>query len=165
MTSQDIVAGWYKSKEFENEYQYWNGKSWEMYRLPITGQDPREIPSPVHKTLRESVKHSLKSTLNFRGRSSLRELWLFNIFHLGATFILITIFPDPPMNLLASVMFWGLIPTQISIHIRRCHDLNMRGWMLFVPFVNFIVSVSRGNPLENRFGVPDWRVNSDPQKK
>jgi uncharacterized membrane protein YhaH (DUF805 family) len=165
MNIQNISAGWYKSKEFENEYQYWSGSNWEKYRLPLIGQDPREIPKPIHKTFRESVSHSLRGTLRFRGRSSLREMWLFNVFHFVGTFILITFFPDPPMNLIAGAWLWGFMPTQISIHIRRCHDLNMRGWMLFVPFVNFIVSVSRGNPLENRFGVPDWQVNSDSQKQ
>lgn len=148
-------AGWYDAPEIQGAYQFWNGKFWTKHKLSKGEQLPETLPAPVEKSIWELVSHTLLNTFNYRGRASRREYWWFQAFHLFVIGLSAVIFADAgALQFIPAMFVWGLIPTQVAVYIRRCHDSNRRGWWYFIPLGNIIVMFDDSDPFANRFGEP-----------
>ncbi|AWH53489.1 DUF805 domain-containing protein [Stenotrophomonas sp. ESTM1D_MKCIP4_1] len=110
----------------------------------------------------------LKRYAQFDGRANRREYWMFQLFLVLATFVLMIPFVIAALmesqGLMIAmgvlfVLFWlATIVPVIAVTVRRLHDCNQSGWLYllsFVPFgglVIFVFTLLPGTPEENRFG-------------
>lgn len=148
-------AGWYDAPEIKDAYQFWNGKFWTTYKLPKGEQLPDTLPAPIKKSILELIKHTLLNSFNYKGRASRREYWWFQAFHLFSIGLTAIAFENAGvLQFIPSIVVFGLIPTQLAVYIRRCHDSNRRGWWYFIPLGNIIVMFDDSDSFENRFGMP-----------
>jgi uncharacterized membrane protein YhaH (DUF805 family) len=100
---------------------------------------------------------SLQRTFEFSGRAQRAEYWYFLLF---STILYLVTLAVPILGLL----FLVLLITQISLSVRRLHDINMSGWwgLLFIPLglpmliVGFIDSAP-----DNQYGV-NPKGNTEP---
>ena len=97
-------------------------------------------------SLLPSLVQPLRRTLDFRGRARRSEYWAFVLWqlaYLAVGFNLLALLPDGPVreNFVLGVLgLWTLIfglPT-IALQVRRLHDQNTAGWMLFVVFLPYV---------------------------
>jgi len=105
----------------------------------------------------------LKKYVDFTGRASRKEFWMFVLVNLiiSVIFSILTRIP------ILRVLFWiafilfslaVLIPS-IALGIRRLHDINLSGWLMLlclIPVVNviavFLLCVIEGNQYDNQYG-------------
>lgn len=96
--------------------------------------------------------NGLKNGLNFRGRSSRRDFWMF----LLVNFVLTIIFGL--IGGLFNFPFLGnlfLIVTYIpflAVGFRRMHDVGKNGFMIFVPIYNLVLLIREGDKFVNKYG-------------
>lgn len=96
----------------------------------------------------------------FDGRARRKEYWMFFLFNLLASWILV--FLDNALGLadsagngpLDGLYSLAVLLPSIAVGIRRMHDTDHSGWWILVPFVNFVFAVTEGTSGPNRFG-PD----------
>lgn len=100
----------------------------------------------------------MKNYFNFTGRARRKEYWMFFLANIIIGFflgIIIAITKTP--NIVGLYQLAVLIPS-ISVGVRRMHDINMSGWFLLIPIVNFFLLMKEGDAAENRFG-PDPKAS------
>ncbi len=101
----------------------------------------------------ESVSHSLKRYADFSGRASRAEFWTFFFFVVAAQFVarlvdamfFRVLFLTGPISGLVSLL---LFVPQLSVAVRRLHDVNRSGRELLAPCVMLILL-----PLVTAFGA------------
>ena len=153
----DAPAGWYDSPENPDSFQFWNGKYWVDKKI-LKGEDsPEVLPLPIKKNFVKSIKHTLMKTFAYKGRASMREYWYFQVFYIVSIGVTAIIFADAGIGkIIPAAVVWGLIPTQLALYVRRCHDSNKPGWWYFIPIGNIIAIFSDSDAYENRFGEPSF---------
>lgn len=100
----------------------------------------------------KAVILGIKNCFDFKGRASRAEYWYWGLFILILDQLLASTGDHTTRSVFLLIFF---IPN-ISIAIRRLHDVNFRGWWL-LPFVNIVALVVfflAGNSESNRFGNP-----------
>lgn len=105
----------------------------------------------------------LKNYAVFKGRARRKEYWMFTLFSIIVSLLLIIIekfilkldfnFPDNRGILESIYTLIILIPT-IAVSIRRMHDVGKSGWFMLIPIYNLILSIRPGNKGPNKYG-PD----------
>lgn len=78
-----------------------------------------------------SVRHSLRNYANFKGRAGRSEFWIFFLFVLAVQML-------APMLLgwrIGGLISLLLLVPQLSVAVRRLHDVDCSGKELVVPFV------------------------------
>lgn len=109
---------------------------------------------------------ALKKYAVFRGRSRRKEYWYFFLINLIITFILLivdkitgTYSLQTGIGLLGSLYSIAVFIPNISVTVRRLHDINRTGWWVLIaliPIIGAIVllvfMVQDSTPDENRFG-------------
>lgn len=116
--------------------------------------DKKDILSPFN-----TYKHSLKSYFKFEGRASLREYWNFVFFNIlfligfSVIDVFFELYPfDNDSGFFVTIFNLFTIIPNISVGVRRMHDIGKRGlWTLF-PLVNLILTLKRGDEGENKYG-------------
>lgn len=107
----------------------------------------------------ECILHTLRNSLNFSGRASLRELWVFGLFSLVIT--LCTLIMDRILGapLIGLIVNLALLPPNVSLMARRLHDMDRSAWwllLLLVPiaglFVIIWMAAMPGTQGPNRYG-------------
>ena len=106
-------------------------------------------------TFTEVIKKNLTNYVNFEGRASREEFWMFFVFALVAPSILGII--SYWLGYIAGLAL--LIPT-LGIYARRLHDINKSGWLtilFFIPIVNIVLLViwmamKDSDPAANQYG-------------
>jgi len=123
------------------------------------------------------VLKSLKDFIKFNGRSCRTESRYFLIFNImiGVTAGLIDmimgftieIIPGIPTLILSEITRGILILPNVSLVIRRLHDINKSGWwmLLFFTIVGLIpmfywLYFKEGNQSENNYGKIDILINN-----
>jgi len=123
------------------------------------------------------VLKSLKDFIKFNGRSCRTESRYFLIFNImiGVTAGLIDmimgftieIIPGIPTPILSEITRGILILPNLSLVIRRLHDINKSGWwmLLFFTIVGLIpmfywLYFKEGNQSENNYGKIDILINN-----
>jgi uncharacterized membrane protein YhaH (DUF805 family) len=114
-----------------------------------------------------SLVQPLRRTLDFKGRARRSEYWGFILWQLGylaAAFNLLTLLPEGPVreNLVLGVLaIWVLVfgLATLALQVRRVHDHETSGWMLFVMFLPYLgvgwllwLMMAGGTPGPNRYG-------------
>ena len=108
----------------------------------------------------------LKKYADFNGRARRKEYWMFFLFNLIITIVLVivdgivgTSAVPGTLGLLAGIYSLALLIPGIAVAIRRLHDTGRSGWWILiglVPFVGGIIlivfMVQDGTPGENEFG-------------
>ncbi len=87
----------------------------------------------------------LKQYADFKGRARRKEYWLFLLFNLIFTWIVVFLdnilelstanFPYGPLSII--YMLGVLIPA-LAVVVRRLHDTGKSGWMIFIAFIPII---------------------------
>ncbi|MDQ7310508.1 DUF805 domain-containing protein [Stenotrophomonas sp. Sm10] len=110
----------------------------------------------------------LKRYAQFEGRANRREYWMFQLFLLiVSTVLMVPLIAGLVMqsdmlgiaSIILLVVFWlaTFVPV-IAVTVRRLHDCNQSGWMYllaFVPFgglVIFVFALLPGTPQQNVYG-------------
>jgi uncharacterized membrane protein YhaH (DUF805 family) len=108
----------------------------------------------------------LKNTFNFSGRSTRTQYWLFELWMNGiiiaAVVIDILIGTDQIFDgagLLTMIVSLGSIIPNLSITIRRIHDVGKSGWWIFVNAIPFIggifmlIMMCTDSEGDNQYGI------------
>ena len=102
----------------------------------------------------------------FSGRATRKEFWLFNLFYFTGFIVLIIIGEMLGSEVggfwsdVGVPLFWmfGHVIPQISVGVRRLHDINKSGWMyllMLIPLFNIyllILFCIDSDKKNNRFG-------------
>ncbi len=115
----------------------------------------------------DAITSVLRNYITFTGRAPRSEYWFWVLFVLivsiVASILDAAIFPwssvgSGPVSLIVT---FGLLLPNISVSIRRLHDIDRTGWWLLIgliPLIGIIVllvwACTKGTPGPNRFG-PD----------
>ncbi|QXP53529.1 DUF805 domain-containing protein [Cellulophaga sp. HaHa_2_95] len=108
---------------------------------------------------------ALKKYAQFDGRSRRQEYWMFRLFSVlfmfASLFIdgIISYLADFPLFLVTTLYCLAIIIPSIAITIRRLHDTNNSGWMIFVALIPFVggiwllvLEVTEGTHGTNNYG-------------
>ena len=63
---------------------------------------------------------------------------------------------QPIVEVLSYVFFVAIIVPTLAVYVRRVHDTGRSGWWLFLPLMNVVFLIQRGEVGANRYG-PDPR--------
>lgn len=115
----------------------------------------------------------LRRYADFKGRSSRKEFWMFQLVFVALGLLAVVALNDARdyegyvtggnMALLGAVFlgFLGLLVPLLAVEVRRLHDQDKSGWLVLinlVPYVGalviFILMLIEGTPGENQYG-PD----------
>jgi len=111
----------------------------------------------------EAVKSAFQNTFIYDARSTRAEYWWFVLFCLlsGVAMRLILAVgnvSDETAEGIVTIFGILLIPSWLSLYVRRIHDLNHSGWLvllLLIPFINFFLGLyfilAPSQPEENRW--------------
>jgi uncharacterized membrane protein YhaH (DUF805 family) len=109
----------------------------------------------------EAVKSGFDNYANFEGRASRPAFWwwtLFSILVAVAANIVDAIIGAPILSILVAL---GLFLPNLSVSVRRLHDIDKTGWWILIgliPLIGFIVLIifylQKGDPGENSYGPP-----------
>lgn len=102
----------------------------------------------------EAIKVCFQKFADFKGRASRSEFWWFMLFCIIAGAIAEVI--SDSLATLISIVF--ILP-QLSVSVRRLHDINKSGWwylIIFVPLVGVLyliyLLIKRSFPSTNPYG-------------
>lgn len=119
-----------------------------------------DAPEPI--TLWGGFTRSLQLSFSGEGRASRTEFWgrcLFGLLFAICARVFDGLFGAYPV--LSGLVFVFLLPSAISVNIRRFHDIGDSGWatlLLIVPLLNLFVWVILGSkpsePTVNKYGPP-----------
>ncbi len=93
---------------------------------------------------------AFKKYFEFSGRSRRKEYWMFLLFNILAGFVM-GLF-KMHIYILTVYQLVILVPS-ISLGVRRCHDVDHKGWWLMLPIYNFVLMCFPGTIGPNRFGA------------
>ena len=110
----------------------------------------------------------LKRYAQFEGRANRREYWMFQLFLVLVSVVLMVplitalVMQSDALgiaSIILFVLFWlaTFIPV-IAVTVRRLHDCNQAGWLYLLAFVPlgglviFVFSLLPGTPEENQYG-------------
>ncbi|WP_341228567.1 DUF805 domain-containing protein [uncultured Arcticibacterium sp.] len=77
---------------------------------------------------------------NFEGRARREEYWMFILFHMLTSFILVmmgSILGEYTFILLLVYVFGAMIPN-IAVLVRRLHDVGKSGWFYFISLIPLV---------------------------
>ena len=81
--------------------------------------------------------------VNFSGRASRKEYWMFNLFNIIASFVVILLDSLLGLNCVLSLIYTlAILLPSYAVIIRRLHDTGKSGWwllLMFIPFVGGII--------------------------
>ena len=94
--------------------------------------------------------------INFNGRASREEYWMFVLFNIifafAISFIESFLFGFY-FNTLSNIYTLAMIIPSIAVGVRRMHDTGKSGWFLLIPIYNFILAVTSSESGENKYGA------------
>jgi uncharacterized membrane protein YhaH (DUF805 family) len=115
----------------------------------------------------------LKKYVDFSGRASRREYWMFQLFNIIISFVLgfvsgliagvasqasgsdidaATSLAQIPGNIYSLAVF---LPS-LAVAIRRMHDTNRSGWYILIPIYSFILTLMPGDKGPNNHGADPY---------
>ena len=102
---------------------------------------------------------ALRNYVNFQGRATRTQFWMFVLFNFIAVVILCVLaFVIPALSFLLSVYQIALLLPTLALQVRRLHDTDRSGWWILLGFlpvigglVLFIFYLLPGTPGPNRF--------------
>ena len=95
-----------------------------------------------------SISSSLKKYVDFQGRATRKEFWLFVLFVYASAFIGGIIDGLVGTDFIGSLIVLALILPYLAVAVRRMHDVGKAGWFILVPFYNLILACTASKPTE-----------------
>jgi len=103
---------------------------------------------------------ALKKYADFSGRSQRKEYWMFTLFNLLASFVLVVLGEMLGSGaLLQGIYSVAVLLPSIAVTVRRLHDIGKSGWwllILLVPLIGALVmlyfAVKDSEPEINAYG-------------
>jgi uncharacterized membrane protein YhaH (DUF805 family) len=113
--------------------------------------------------------------VDFHGRASRKEYWMYTLFHFIVVGALYTFFAVTESSVIAGVLmiyFLASIVPSVAITVRRLHDIGKSGWAylfgfipLFGSFILLIFACMKGQPNHNLYGPnPKFISNNSPSQ-
>ena len=97
--------------------------------------------------------------VNFNGRASRQEYWMFFLFNLIFLFIAISVDGYLGLGFLTILYYLAVFFPTIAVIVRRLHDIGNSGWWILISLIPFIGSIwlivllcTDSNPNENDYG-------------
>jgi uncharacterized membrane protein YhaH (DUF805 family) len=90
---------------------------------------------------------TFSKALDFKGRASIADYWVFAIINLIIQQGLFLFSPT-----VASIFSLIILLPTLSAAVRRMHDVNKSGLYILIPIYNFILSLTPGHPGPNKYG-------------
>jgi len=105
----------------------------------------------------------LKKYVDFTGRASRKEFWMFVLVNIIISVIFSILTRIPILRVIFWIVFTlfslAVLVPSIMLGIRRLHDINLSGWLMLlclIPVVNvvaiFLLCVIEGNQYDNQYG-------------
>jgi uncharacterized membrane protein YhaH (DUF805 family) len=110
----------------------------------------------------------IKKYAVFGGRASRREYWMFVLINILISLVLsivgAVIFSKGSEsgggtaagNALGNLYSLAIFLPSLAVQIRRMHDTNHSGWFSLIPIYCFILAVTAGDKMDNRFGADPY---------
>ena len=106
----------------------------------------------------------LKKYVDFTGRASRKEFWMFVLVNMVISIIFSILTRIPFIRVIFWIVFilfsLAVLLPGITLGIRRLHDINLSGWLMLlclIPVVNvifvFLLCVIEGNQYDNQYGA------------
>ena len=116
-------------------------------------------------TFTEAIRSGFQNYVNFSSRAARSEYWYWVLFAILMSIVSGVIdrvlFPHANVSPINTLVGLALILPGLAVTIRRLHDLDRRGWWIFLPLIPLIGMIwlivwlcTRGTIGPNRFG-PD----------
>ena len=103
--------------------------------------------------------HVLKNYAKFEGRARRKEYWMFFLFNLLVSIVLVLIDALTGYPLFNTIYSLAVLVPSLAVGARRLHDTDRSGWwqlLAFIPLIGVIVLLVLfcfdSQPGENRFG-------------
>jgi len=96
----------------------------------------------------EAVSETYENLTDINGRITRKQFWSTFLANYAVAFFALFI-----SDTLYTIIIFPLIVINIIIGVKRAHDVGYGGWVLLVPFFNFIVFISNSAD-ENKWGPP-----------
>lgn len=150
------TPGWYPDPAGAGSTRFWDGGAWTVYTAPaavghLVHGKPRL--GPQHVGFFGAVPLALRRIVDYRGRSSRREYWWFQLAALLLdllvaipTVMTTSAADDPygassgPSRILSAVLgllYLIYLAVELPLTSRRLHDVGRRGWWLLIGFAPF----------------------------
>ena len=106
---------------------------------------------------------ALKKYAVFSGRTSRKAFWYFFLFNLlisialGLTEGLLGIAPESSESVLGSIYNLFIFIPNLTIGVRRMHDVNKSGWFIIIPIYNLVLALMEGTEGDNNYGRDPYR--------
>jgi len=94
----------------------------------------------------------LKQYTDFNGRARRKEYWMFVLFNLIFSMVWGFICGFAGFPEMAQLYTLAIIIPTIAVGVRRMHDVGKSGWFILIPVYSFILAVSKGDEVENKYG-------------
>lgn len=102
--------------------------------------------------------NALKKYAVFSGRARRKEFWMFHLFNVIVTILLVIIEGMLGMDsgdqsgwLVMFYRIFIIIPT-LAVAVRRMHDVDKNGWYVIFPIYNIILACTDGDSGDNEYG-------------
>ena len=116
----------------------------------------------------EAISSVLGNYVTFSGRASRSEYWYWALFlfiiSILAMAIDLTVFPESGLNPVGMVVSLGLLLPNISVSVRRLHDIGRTGWWFLIAFtiigaiLLIVWACTKGTAGPNGYGQDPIRV-------
>jgi len=99
-----------------------------------------------------------KKILDFSGRASRKEYWLFFLFNIVIIFCLafidgiLSATAENNKSELSGYYYLATILPTLAVGVRRMHDSDHRGWWLILPIANLLFLLIEGDTSSNKYG-------------
>ncbi|WP_380228125.1 DUF805 domain-containing protein [Jeongeupia naejangsanensis] len=106
---------------------------------------------------------ALRNFANFKGRSTRREYWIFVLFNIIVSIVIMIVagvvgsvlgYGKTFSDMVNGIYSLGILVPGLAVGVRRLHDIGKSGWWIVVPFLNLIFFCFAGDPNENEYGLP-----------
>ena len=94
----------------------------------------------------------LKQYTDFNGRARRKEYWMFVLFNLIFSMVWGFICGFAGFPEMVQLYTLAIIIPSIAVGVRRMHDVGKSGWFILIPVFSFILAVSKGDEVENKYG-------------
>ena len=116
----------------------------------------------------EAISSVLRNYATFSGRAPRSEYWYWALFLLILSIVAmaidLTVFPESGFNPIGMVVSLGLLLPNISVAVRRLHDIDRTGWWFLIAFtvIGIILLIvwacTKGTTGPNGYGQDPIRV-------
>jgi uncharacterized membrane protein YhaH (DUF805 family) len=102
--------------------------------------------------MKAAISDGLHRWKDYSGRSSRSQLWWFILFYTVFSqacqwippLLFFVIEPDGALAIVITILFFSwmlLIPSILSVQVRRMHDVGKSGWFILAPIYNLYLYV------------------------